>query len=157
MADLTIVKENETELKLKEYFKKLIDLAGYDYALVTLSTEDSIKDSITSFSNRFDNCTDLELTMALLKAGILEGQQKDKIVKSLIEDQHYEDLAFLVNYNFGIRRALTRDFMNHCYESNESTYEKKDNKEEILARLATLKTFEETIKHEKVAQIEKVL
>lgn len=148
MEKSEILRENEVDIKLKDYFKKLIDMVGYDYALVSLSTEDDIKDSISSFSSQFDEVTNMELTISLLRSNIISGDSNNEFVKRLLASQNFEDLIFLVNHNFGIRRAMTREFMNHCYESNESTYEKRNNKKNALRQLENLKLFEQKINKE---------
>ena len=63
--------ENEVETKLKNYFRKLTTLVGEEYTYLTLTTDYSIKDSISRFSYDFESYSDIDITLALLKGAIL--------------------------------------------------------------------------------------
>ena len=145
MSTKELLKDNDTDTKLKNYFKKMIDFVGSDYALISVSSEETIKDSLSAFSSSFDDISNIDLTFSFLKSAILSNDTNNKFIRDFLNIQDFGSLAFLINENMGVRRAIARGFIKHCNESNESVYSKSDNQDLVLEQLSNLKSYEDTV------------
>lgn len=150
-----ILSDSELDVRLKKYFQYMIKVVGEDYALISLSSEESIKDSIASFTSSFDDVSDVEILCSLIRGAILSSERlkSNLVVRKYITDGNIEDLIILADQNLGFRRALTKTFMKQCYESNEKTFSKKKKEGNALGNLITIKYYEEDLKRNKVKRL----
>ncbi len=150
-----ILSDSEVDKKLKKYFQNMIKFAGEDYALISLSSEESVKDSIATFTSKFDDVSDVEILCSLIKGAILSSERlkSNLVVRKFITAGNLEDLVILADENLGFRRALTKTFMKQCYNSNEETFNKKKKEGNALGNLITMEYFEEELKRNKVKRL----
>ena len=144
-----VLKESTTDIKLKDYFRKMIDFTGEDYALLSLSNDEGLKDSIDRFSSSFQEETDDDLAFSLLRNAILSSNQENNslsLIHTLIENNSFDDLLFIIKSNLGFRRDLTRAFMNHCNESFAETYLKRKSDNNEISQLLALQEYENSLK-----------
>lgn len=146
-----VLKESETDNKLKNYFKKMINLVGEEYTLVSLSQYEGLKDSVSRFSFDFEDTSDDDLAFSLLKGAILSNGENNciNLVREFIKNGELEDLLFISKTNLGFRRELTRAFMQTCYESFQEAYSKRDSEKNQIGDLLSLKYFEESLNKKK--------
>ena len=145
MTVIDIIKDNETDLMLKDYLKKMTDFVGEEYTIISITQEENIKDSVSRFTSKFDSSTNNELAVAFVKSSILAPKKENRasiITKTLLKERKYADLIFLVNYNLGYRRELTKDFIEQSDSTYEELFSKIENKEEIMKQLVGLKAYE---------------
>ena len=141
------LEEREIDIKLKNYFNKMKNLVGDEYTYLTLSTKESIKDSIESFTKDFDNVDENEIVLSLLRSSVISNEDNEinRIVKKFIDKGAFEDLVTLVNCNLAFRKGLTKVFMNHAHESNLITYSKRTNENNTIGDLLSLIYFENSL------------
>lgn len=139
--------ESDIENKLKDFFVKVINFAGEDYAYLTLTTEEGVKDSITKFSKHFDDCSDIDITLALIKGALLSNLESESInlVRELVRTRQINDLIYLSDTNLGFRRQLTANYMAQCELSNSELYRRSKNKQSVRSDLLTLGRFQEEL------------
>lgn len=139
-----VLKETEMDKKLKNFFKKMINITGEGYASITLSTEESIKDSLTRFSEDFDDVDEDEIIFALIKAALISNDyDSDSIdlAKQIVKEKKIDDLIFLIDYNFYFRKEITKNYMSQCLETNLQTYKKSYEENSTINNLLILNEY----------------
>ncbi len=139
-----VLKEEQLDKKLKYYFRKLLSVVGEEYAIVTLSTEETVKDSITSFSKDFDDEYDIDIKLALIKASLISNNYNsygNDLVRKLVQDNKIDDLLEYIDINYNLRRSLTKNFIDQCYDTNLQTYEKRTGENSTISDLLLLSKY----------------
>ena len=139
-----LLKEEQLDKKLKYYFRKLISVVGEEYAIVTLSTEDTVKESITSFSKDFDDEYDIDIKLALIKAALISNNYNsysNNIVRQLVQEDKIDDLLEYIDIDYNLRRCLTKNFIDQCYDTNLQTYEKRTGENTTIGDLLKLSNY----------------
>ena len=83
--------------------------------------------------------------MNFIKSSILDSKKDNRtsiITKTLLKERKYADLIFLVNFNLGYRRELTKNLIKQSNSTYEELFSKKENKDEIINQLIDLKAYE---------------
>ena len=145
MTVIDILKDNETDLMLKDYLRKMTKFAGEEYTINSITQEENIKDSLSNFTSKFDKTSNNDLTFAFIKSSILDSKKDNRtsiITKTLLKERKYADLIFLVNFNLGYRRELTKNLIKQSNSTYEELFSKKENKDEIINQLIDLKAYE---------------
>ena len=140
-----IVKETKAEEKLKLFFKKMINITGYDYTLLSTTQDLEVKPSLVNLTSSLDEFTNEDLSLALIKSAIISGETTVPFVNELIEKKNYEELNQLINFSIVARRAVTHEFIMNCNCSNENLVSKSHNRKAILKRLKSFKIYEEDL------------
>lgn len=145
------LKERLIDIRLKEYFNKMKTVVGYEYTYLTLSTDESIKKSLMTFSKHFDKFDENTIALALLRSSVLSNEKNptNDIVREYIAEDRLEDLVTAVHCNFAFRKSLTKIYMNHSKETNEETYSKGNDNNNKIGDLLSLIYFEQYLKREK--------
>lgn len=147
-----LLKENENELLLKEYFYKFNNIAGEDYAISVLSSDKDIKTSLNYYTSSFPNIESNDIAFILLKSVILSNDKNyySEVVKDKVSLGELNDIVYLINENLGFRRSLTRTFIRQSNKTNKELYNKLDNKENAIRDLSTINFYEEILKERKL-------
>jgi hypothetical protein len=139
-----VLREELLDKKLKYYFRKIISIVGEEYAIVTLSTEETVKESITSFSRDFDDENDVDIKIALIKASLISNNYdsfSNSLVRKFVQENNINDLLEYIDTNYNLRRCLTKNYIEQCYETNLQTYEKRTGENTAISDLLILNQF----------------
>lgn len=151
-----ILTDSDVEKRLKDYFNLMINAVGEDYTSYILSNSSRIKDSLSSFTARFDDVSSLDVMFVLLRAAILstENKRSNQVVKRLIENGKTNELLHMINSNLSFRRALTKTFMGQCTKTDEQLYGRIRVDNNVIGNLITLKYSEDYLnKHGKKTKV----
>jgi len=147
-----LLQDTKTEILLKEYFNKLNNIVGEDYAISALSSDNDIKTSLNYYSSYFPNVESNDIAFILLKSIVLSNDKNyySNVIREKISLGELQDIVFLLNENLGFRRSLTRTFIRQSNKSDKELYNMLDNKENIIRDLSTLNFYEEILKERKL-------
>lgn len=144
-----LLEEQEIDLRLKAFFKHLDSFVGEDYACLVLSSDISITESLKMFSKKFDDVSDIDIIISLLKASVISND-KDSYINNLVKDYinngDFEELIDLVNKNLSVRKMLTRNFIRSSYSDNYRIYSKKNDDDNTLGNVLSLKYYKMSLK-----------
>ena len=143
-----LLQESETELKLKNYLNKMNKVVGEEYALLTLSSNREISDSLNQFTSKFEDVESNDIAFILLKSALLSNEKNywNEVTKDKTAFGELNDLVYLVNENLGFRKSLTRTFINQSDKSNKELYENLEDKTNTIRDLSTLNFYEIALK-----------
>ena len=143
-----ILEDSEIDIKLKNYFDKMINFVGEDYTCESLNVSESIQQSIATFSDNFDDVNDNDIIFSLLKSAILSNNNSYSVycVKQLVSENKIDELLTLANEDFHFRRELVRNSMNQCLSSNLSLFNRLLNSDEAYVRLYNLLEYQNSLK-----------
>lgn len=147
-----IVNEREIEIRLKKYFKYLDNVVGEDYASLVLASNSSLTESLKMFTKKFDDISDNDIIFALLRSSVISKDVNSNInliVKSYLENGDFEELFDLIRDNYSIRKQLTRNFIRDSYSSNYQIYNKKEDNDNTLGNVLSLKYYQMSLDYNK--------
>lgn len=147
-----IVNEREIEIRLKKYFKYLDNLVGEDYASLVFASNISLTESLKMFTSKFDDISDNDIIFALLRSSVISKDVNSNInliVKSYIDNGDFEELFDLIRDNYSIRKQLTRNFIRDSYSSNYQIYNKKEDNDNTLGNVLSLKYYQMSLDYNK--------
>ena len=139
-----LLHDSNVDLLLKNYLRKMKQVFGEDYAILTLSSDINISNSLDYFTSKFDNIEDNDIAFSLLRSSILSNEKNyfNDVIKAKVELGELNDVLFLVKDNLSFRRSLTRTFINQSNKTNKELYNELDNKEKTIESLSTLNFYE---------------
>ena len=82
-----LLNDSNLDIKLKEYVKRMNTIGTREYTKDTFLTKDTIKNSLMSFSNIFDDDDKLDIDLAIIKAAIISNDYnslENILVKKLV-------------------------------------------------------------------------
>jgi hypothetical protein len=100
---------------------------GEEVAVESAVTEYDVKSSIANFSDSFDDVSEQEINIELLKACILSDRPKDSIIKYInfaIETGRIEQIIMDMQINLLLRRTLVENYVRNVYRTTQQMYDK---------------------------------
>ena len=155
---MEVLKDSKEDIKLKNYFNRINNIVGEDYASLTLSANESIKKSLSNFTSDLEDIKEENIIFSLLKSAVLSNDKHNSSVaaaKYLIEKGSIEDLITAVNVNLSFRKALTKVFIKQSHRTYERIYELKNDNDNTLGELLSLYLFKKRLEQEKKYKLEK--
>ena len=146
---IDVLEESEDDKQLKSYLSRINRVFGEDYATVVLSSDISLRKSLSLFSSKFDNIPSIHIQSLLLQNALLSNNEYYiNFIKKLLNEDKYQDLFPSASINMQMRKDLIRLFVRQSERTNLKLYNAKDDskKEETINNIVKIKEFERFIR-----------
>lgn len=124
------LEENVVGNRLKQYFTRMEKIYGEDVATETALSGLGIKDGLRNFSDGFDEFSDFDINIEILKICILSDRPYDTALKyanTAIEQQRIEQLIMDMETNPILKRAIVENYVRNAYSTTQQMYERAQN------------------------------
>ena len=152
---IDVLEESEDDKQLKSYLSRINRVFGEDYATVVLSSDISLRKSLSFFSSKFDNIPSVHIQSLLLQNALLSNNEYYiNFIKKLLNEDKYQDLFPSASINMQMRKDLIRLFVRQSERTNLKLYNAKDDskKDETIDNIVKIKEFERFIRTREALQ-----
>ena len=152
---IDVLEESEDDKQLKSYLSRINRVFGEDYATVVLSSDISLRKSLSLFSSKFDNIPSVHIQSLLLQNALLSNNEYYiNFIKKLLNEDKYQDLFPSASINMQMRKDLIRLFVRQSERTNLKLYNAKDDskKDETIDNIVKIKEFERFIRTREALQ-----
>ncbi len=143
------VKETKVDEELKSFFRRLLNMTGYEYTLVSTTDDLGVKESIESLTSSLDDYSNEELTLALMKSAVISGTTPIPFVNEMIKQKEYEELNQMINSSLLARRAVTHEFIMNCFGDYEQIVANKRDRKATLKRVKMFQAYVDGLEKDK--------
>ena len=142
-----LLKENCTDIFLKEYFSHMEDILGSDVVVETALENPSISSSIDEYTRIVSNSgvNDLDADVSILKSLVLSNNSDNEyylqFAKKMIFNNKVDELIDIMKENIHLKRALVGDYLKNAPYTFAKQYEKSKDKDLAIGLLGTLQCY----------------
>lgn len=119
---------------LRNYFKYMEAVYGQDVAVATAIEKDNIKDSLSQYSNNFEDYQDSDLYVSMFKVVITSKEVNDSLeyARRKIESGEIDDIIMDMESSFYFRKDIVENVLANARKTPKELYSSsRKNKSDI--------------------------